>query len=397
MNYRYTPDSKPLPGYTVKRAVGRGAFGEVYYAVSDGGKEVALKLVQNQVDVELRGVKECLNLDHPNLVRLYDVQKTEAGESWVVMEYCGGESLEEAIARHPHGMPIDEALLWLRGICEGVGCLHSKDIVHRDLKPSHCYLENGVVKIGDYGLAKFLTVSRRSGNTEGIGTVFYAAPEMAQGKYGKELDLYAIGVMFYEMLSGDVPFDGQSAAEVLMKHLTVQPDVYRFPAPYCHIVGKLLEKDPQRRYRSVQELTDDLNAPLVLGREAANAVRGVVGRMSNRLQLRRRARRVAYLAWTHKGATLGVVILAMIALGLGIAIGDATSIPLFDPAKLRPYAQVRQRSGDLGRTLIKRNDKSEHDGAARRDRVVPRLQVSTASTTASGRRMYYRLAHVCCR
>jgi Protein kinase domain len=395
MNYRYPPDSKPLPGYTIKQGVGRGAFGEVYYAVSDGGKEVALKLVQNQVEVELRGVRECLNLDHPNLVRLYDVQKTDAGESWVVMEYCGGESLEEAIARHPHGMPIDEALRWLRGICEGVGYLHSNNVVHRDLKPSHCYLEDGVVKIGDYGLAKFLTVSRRSGNSEGIGTVFYAAPEMAHGKYGKEIDLYAIGVMFFEMLSGDVPFDGQSAAEVLMKHLTASPDVYRFPAPYCHILAKLLEKDPQRRYRSVQELTAALNSPLTAGglQDGVRTVRGFVGRISHRLKLKQRARRTAHLAWTHKGATFGLMILVMIAVSLGIAIGEANR---HHWNRFHPAAFVQMRNvnvGSLGRTPIKRNDNS---GTTVQLGEIASFRQADFRGVDNGRRrgIYYRMAHV---
>jgi hypothetical protein len=395
MNYRYPPDSKPLPGYTIKQGVGRGAFGEVYYAVSDGGKEVALKLVQNQVEVELRGVRECLNLDHPNLVRLYDVQKTDAGESWVVMEYCGGESLEEAIARYPEGMPIDEALRWLRGICEGVGFLHSKDIVHRDLKPSHCYMEDGVVKIGDYGLAKFLTVSRRSGNTEGIGTVFYAAPEMAQGKYGKEIDLYAVGVMFYEMLAGDVPFDGQSAAEVLMKHLTVTPDVYRFPAPYCHILAKLLEKNPKHRYHSVEELTDTLNMPLANrgSRGAGSAARSFAGRIVSRLELKRRARRTAHLAWTHKGATFGLLVLVAVALGLGIAIGDANR---HHWNRFHPTGYVQTRNvhvSRLGQTPIKRNDNS--GTTVQLGEIASFRQADFRGTDSRRRRgMYYRLAHI---
>lgn len=395
MNYRYPPDSKPLPGYTIKQGVGRGAFGEVYYAVSDGGKEVALKLVQNQVDVELRGVRECLNLDHPHLVRLYDVQKSEAGESWVVMEYCGGDSLEEAIARYPEGMPIDEVLRWLRGICAGVGYLHSKDIVHRDLKPSHCFMEDGVVKIGDYGLAKFLTVSKRSGNTEGIGTVFYAAPEMAQGRYGKEIDVYAIGVMFYEMLSGDVPFDGQSAAEVLMKHLTVTPDVFRFPAPYCDILERLLEKDPQHRFRSIEELTDALDAPLTIRgpRNAVCAVRGIVGRIAHRLELKRRARRTARLAWNHKGATFGLFVLLTIALGLGIAIGDANR---YRGMRIYPSGYIRSRNvhaSRLGQTPIKRNDNS---GTTVQLGEIASFRQADFRGVDSGRRrgMYYRMAHV---
>jgi tRNA A-37 threonylcarbamoyl transferase component Bud32 len=395
MNYRYPPDSKPLPGYTIKQGVGRGAFGEVYYAVSDGGKEVALKLVQYQVEVELRGVRECLNLDHPNLVRLYDVQKTDAGESWVVMEYCGGESLEEAIARYPHGMPIDEALRWMRGICEGVGYLHSKDIVHRDLKPSHCYMEDGVVKIGDYGLAKFVTVSKRSGNTEGVGTVFYAAPEMAHGKYGKEIDLYAIGVMFYEMLSGDVPFDGQSAAEVLMKHLTATPDVQRFPAPYCDILERLLEKDPKHRFRSIDELTEALNAPLSLcgPRNAVCVGRRIVQRIIDPLELKRRARRTARLAWNHKGATVGLFILTAIALGLGIAIGDANRNNwnrLYPAAYVRPRRLVTSR---LGQTPIKRNDNS---GTTVQLGQIASFRQADFRGVDNGRRRgtYYRMAHV---
>lgn len=356
MNYKYPPDSKPLPGYTIRRGVGRGAFGEVYYAVSDGGKDVALKLVQNQVEVELRGVRECLNLQHANLVRLYDVQQNDQGESWVVMEYCGGESLEEAIARYPDGMPIDVALQWMRGLCSAVAFLHEKDIVHRDLKPSHVYMEDGVVKVGDYGLAKFVTVSRRSGNTEGIGTVFYAAPEMAQGRYGKEIDLYALGVMFYEMLSGDVPFDGQSAAEVLMKHLTAQPDLSRFPSPYREIIGKLLQKKPERRFRSVAELVAALDAPLLAAAPSDGSWPGRFANLAGRLRVRQRAWGIVRAMWRHKAATGGVAILLCVAAGIGIAIGDANRAA-WNRRYYFDYEQYRSpRLSSLSRTQVKRHD-----------------------------------------
>jgi serine/threonine protein kinase len=259
MKFTHSPGDRPLEGYTIKHGVGRGGFGEVYHAVSDGGKEVALKLVQRNLEVELRGVGQCLNLKHPNLVALFDVRQAENGDNWVVMEYVAGESLDQVIARHPQGMPPGEVLAWLRGLGAGVAYLHEQGIVHRDLKPGNLFVENGAVKVGDYGLAKFISASRRSGQTGSVGTVHYMAPEVVNGRYGKEVDLYALGVILYEMLTGRVPFDGQSPGEVLMKHLTAWPDLNAVPLTFRPAVARLLEKDPQRRYPSVRELLAELD------------------------------------------------------------------------------------------------------------------------------------------
>jgi serine/threonine protein kinase len=258
MKFTYSPNDRPLEGYTIKRGIGRGGFGEVYQALSDGGKEVALKLVQRNLDVELRGVAQCLNLKHPNLVALYDVRQAENGDNWVVMEYVAGESLDQVIARHPQGMPLDGVLAWLRGIGAGVAHLHQQGIVHRDLKPGNLFVENGTVKVGDYGLSKFISASRRSGQTGSVGTVHYMAPEVVNGRYGKEVDLYALGVILYEMLTGRVPFDGQSPGEILMKHMTAWPDLNPVPLTFRPVVARLLEKEPQRRYPSAEELMSEL-------------------------------------------------------------------------------------------------------------------------------------------
>jgi serine/threonine protein kinase len=259
MKFTYAPGDRPVEGYTLKHGIGRGGFGEVYAGVSDGGKEVALKLVQRNLEVELRGVGQCLNLKHPNLVAVYDVKRAENGDCWVIMEHVSGQTLEKAIAEHPQGMPPEEALTWLRGICEGVGYLHDQGVVHRDLKPGNLFLENGTVKIGDYGLSKFMSASRRSGQTASIGTVHYMAPEIVQGRYGKEVDLYSLGIILYEMLTGRVPFDGDSPGEILMKHLTAWPDLNVLQPSYRPVVARLLDKDPQRRYPSMQEMLADLN------------------------------------------------------------------------------------------------------------------------------------------
>ena len=260
LKFTYANGARPLAGYTIKRGIGRGGFGEVYFAVSDGGKEVALKLIRHNLDVELRGVTHCLNLKHPNLIALYDVKQDEQGNSWVVMEYVAGESLEEVIRRNPDGLPPEEAIDWMQGIAAGVGYLHDHGIVHRDLKPGNIFRDDGQVKLGDYGLSKFISCSRRSGQTESIGTVHYMAPEVANGRYGKEIDIYALGIILYEMLTGHVPFEGESVGEVLMKHLTAEPSLAEVPEAYRDVIGRALAKDPATRFASVGEMMDALAA-----------------------------------------------------------------------------------------------------------------------------------------
>ncbi len=254
LRFTYASGSRPLEGYEIKRGVGRGGFGEVYFAVSDAGKEVALKLIRRNLDVELRGVTQCLNLKHQNLVALYDIRNDEHDDRWVVMEYVSGESLEDVIDRHPNGMPHDLAMQWFSGIAAGVAYLHDHGIVHRDLKPANIFIDEGIVKIGDYGLSKFISCSRRSGQTESVGTVHYMAPEIANGRYGKEIDTYALGIILYEMLTGHVPFEGESVGEVLMKHLTAEPDLQVLDEPYRDLVRTAMTKDPDTRLQSVSEM-----------------------------------------------------------------------------------------------------------------------------------------------
>src|SRR5260370_22638225 len=177
MKFTYSSAQRVLDGYTLKRGIGRGGFGEVYFAISDGGKEVALKLVRGDQNIELRGVAQCLNLKHPNLLALYDLRRDAQGDNWVVMEYVSGEPLNVVLQRHPQGLPRELAREWFLGLARAVGYLHDHGIVHRDLKPANVFVENGQVKVGDYGLSKSLTASHRSANTQSVGTVHYMAPE----------------------------------------------------------------------------------------------------------------------------------------------------------------------------------------------------------------------------
>ena len=266
MKFTFGPESRPLDGYTIKRAIARGGFGEVYYALSDSGKEVAIKLLQENLEIELRGVTQCLNLKHPNRVTLFDIKQDRDSDHWIVMEYVGGKTLDKVIHEAPNGLPLEDVLAWLDGIAGGIGYLHDRGIVHRDLKPANIFRENGVVKVGDVGLSKFIAPSRRSAHTQSVGTVYYMAPEVAKGRYGKEVDVYSLAVILVELLTGKVPFDGETTAEILMKHLTERPNLGAIPPNLRGVFEAALEKDPQRRTSDVLELA----------RHFRNAARGEV-------------------------------------------------------------------------------------------------------------------------
>ena len=261
--YTFGSGARPLEGYTIKRAIGRGGFGEVYYATSDSGKEVALKLITRNLEIERRGVAQCMNLKCQNLLAIHDIKGNDEGDTFVIMEYVAGPNLAQVLADYPEGMPLPEVRAWLRGLVEGVSYLHDHGIVHRDLKPANLFMEEGIVKIGDYGLSKMITSERVSNHSESIGTCHYMAPEISTGKYNKPIDIYAIGVILFEMLNGQVPFDGETVGEVLIKHLTTRPDLSAMPDPYREIVAKALAKDPAHRQSRVLDLLPPGDAPAV--------------------------------------------------------------------------------------------------------------------------------------
>lgn len=190
---------------------------------------------------------------------IFDVrQPADGGPFFVIMEYVPGPSLRDLINRYPQGLgPAGSALL-VRGIARGLADLHSRGIVHRDLKPENVFVDEGNVQIGDYGLSKFMNASQVSGQTISVGTVNYMAPEIGSGKYHRGIDIYALGIILYELLSGDVPFTGESFGEVLMKHLTSEPDLSRVPDRFHPALKGALAKDPEDRFADVDAMLASL-------------------------------------------------------------------------------------------------------------------------------------------
>ena len=256
VGYRHSHGDRPLEGYTIERALGRGGFGEVYFARSDGGREVALKAVQGYEAIELRGVSQCMNLKSPHLVTIFDVRHNDAGRPFVIMEHVAGPSLRQLLDQAPDGLGPTKGTYFLREIAKGLTYLHDCGIVHRDLKPANIFYEDGYVKIGDYGLSKAISTSHRSGQTVTVGTVHYMAPEIGQGRYDRSVDIYALGAIFYEMLTGTPPYQGDSVTEILMKHLSAPLDLAAVAEPHRSVIARAMDKDPAKRYATVQEMVE---------------------------------------------------------------------------------------------------------------------------------------------
>ena len=295
--YRYEPGSQPIEGYTIQYALGRGGFGEVYFAISDAGREVALKAVQNFEDIELRGIRHCMNLKSLHLVMIFDVKIATDGTPWVIMEYVAGPSLREILDDSPGGLKPDQAMFLLRELAKGLSDLHSAGIVHRDLKPQNVFFENGTVKIGDYSLSKAMTASHRSGHTMTVGSVHYMAPEISQGRYDKTVDIYALGVILYEMLTGEPPFVGESIGEVLMKHLDSSADVSEIEEPFATVISKAMQRDPNERFQTTHEMAASLGGDQNIADTISPATLSMIGTRS-REQRRQQAKEGCSLADT---------------------------------------------------------------------------------------------------
>src|SRR4051812_46373458 len=254
--FQYKHGDKPLEGFTIQRAAGRGGFGEVYYAVSDSGREVALKVVTGYEQIELRGISQCMNLKNPHLVTIFDVKYNDHNRPFVIMEFVAGPSLRQLLDESPGGLGAQKTAFFLREIGKGLTYLHDCGIVHRDLKPGNIFYENGYVKIGDYGLSKAMSASQHSGQTVTVGTVHYMAPEIGLGRYDRSIDIYAMGAVLYEMITGQVPYLGASAGEILMKHMSSEPNVQGIEEPFATVIKKAMAKDPAQRYQTVQEMVE---------------------------------------------------------------------------------------------------------------------------------------------
>lgn len=257
--------------YRIQRRLGKGGMARVYLAEDESlDRQVAIKILEDRhsddphfVERFQREARAAARLNHPNLVQIYDRAQVD-GTSYIVMEYVEGETLKDLIRREA---PLDprRAIGIAMQVLAALRVAHQAGVIHRDIKPQNILVQpDGRVKVADFGIAR----AGGSDMTEAgsiVGTAQYLAPEQAQGlDLGPPADLYAVGVVLYEMLTGRVPFEGDSAVTIAMKHVQEPPEQLTqrnplVPPSLEAVVMRALAKNPAQRYATAEEMGVDLD------------------------------------------------------------------------------------------------------------------------------------------
>jgi serine/threonine protein kinase/Tol biopolymer transport system component len=254
-----------LGPYEILEAIGAGGMGEVYRAADPRmGRDVAIKISAERFsDRFSREVHAVAALNHPNICTLHDV-----GPNYLVMELIEGPTLADRVQQG--AIPLEEALAIAAKIAAALEAAHEKGIVHRDLKPGNIKIKpDGTVKVLDFGLAKVAEAAAAASSPEAsptismaatqagviLGTAAYMSPEQARGKpVDKRADIWAFGVVLYEMLSGKRLFEGEDLTETLASVVKDKPDLSGIPAPARRLLERCLEKDPKKRLRDIGDM-----------------------------------------------------------------------------------------------------------------------------------------------
>jgi formylglycine-generating enzyme required for sulfatase activity len=233
-------------------------------------RTVALKFLSPELTSEpearerfVHEAQAASELDHPNICTIHEIDETEAGQMYIAMAYYQGASLKDRIKQG--SVRVEEALDITVQLARGLGKAHQRGIIHRDIKPANILVtEEGLVKIVDFGLARLAKGTRVTKTGTTLGTVAYMSPEQAQGQgMDQRTDLWSLGVVLYEMLTGQLPFKGEREAAVLYSIVHEQPQRLKslkpdVPSDLDRIVQRALEKKPESRYSSAEEMLKDL-------------------------------------------------------------------------------------------------------------------------------------------
>ena len=270
-----TPASFGKGRYQVKKFLGEGGKKKVYLVhdkVLDRDVAFALIKTERLDDVtRLRFSREAQVMgrlgDHANIMTIHDMGE-EKGQPYIVLPLMPGGDVESLIEKTPERrLPIEQAVGIAKAVCRGLEYAHGKGVIHRDIKPGNVWLTgDGMVKVGDFGLALAVDLSRLTNEGMMVGTYYYMPPEQAMGgETTAKADLYSLGAMLYELVTGRPPFTGDDMVAVIGQHINtppVSPNWHRpdLPPPLAALIMRLLEKDPQKRPASATEVLETLEA-----------------------------------------------------------------------------------------------------------------------------------------
>ncbi len=265
--------------------IGEGAMGEVWRGTDPRlEREVAIKLMRDELATRPEAVERfraeavsLARLSHANIVPLHDFVQ-EGRHSWMVLEFVRGHSLDRVLARQAR-LPWREACMLIGQALAGLERAHAAGIVHRDIKPANMMLsDDGTLKLMDFGIARISRTARLTRVGHAVGTVAYMAPEQIHGREADERsDLYAVGVVLFELLTGSLPFGGRTEAEIIRHHVEratlpdVRTQVPGVPAPLASVVAKALNRDPAGRFATAAMFAQSLAQVLAAASRDASA------------------------------------------------------------------------------------------------------------------------------
>ncbi|MGM9876116.1 MAG: Stk1 family PASTA domain-containing Ser/Thr kinase [Bacilli bacterium] len=261
--------------YEIIKTIGEGGMANVYLAndtILD--RKVAIKVLRGDLSNDEKFIRrfkrEALsvsNLSHPNIVEVYDVGEEE-GNYYIVMEYIEGKTLKQLLQKRG-ALTLNEVIDIMLQLTDGLAHAHDAYIIHRDIKPQNIMIEdNGLIKITDFGIAMALNSTQLTQTNSVMGSVHYLPPEQANGKGSTvKSDIYSLGILMYELLTGSVPFKGDTAVEIALKHMKEKiPSIRKqnptIPQSVENIVLKATAKNPKNRYDNVRDMYKDLQTAL---------------------------------------------------------------------------------------------------------------------------------------
>lgn len=257
--------------YEILKSIGEGGMANVFLAndiILD--RKVAVKVLRGDLSTDEKFIRrfqrEALsvsNLSHPNIVEVYDVGE-EDGEYYIVMEYLSGKTLKQLLKKR-EALTLTEVIDIMSQVTDGISHAHEAYIIHRDIKPQNIMIEdNGLVKVTDFGIAMALNATQLTQTNSVMGSVHYLPPEQASGKSSTiKSDIYSMGILMYELLTGNVPFKGDNAVEIALKHMKEKiPSIRKqnpaIPQAVENILLKATAKNPRNRYESARQMHEDL-------------------------------------------------------------------------------------------------------------------------------------------